>query len=120
MVVSGAPIGVVGGVRFNRKARSHGSPPRANAASEPHLLLVVFAAGEARLADLELSVGALRQGGSGSRPGLVVGRATVLPPGSAQNFANHSLTTLQPYRRGRDAKANDSESLARSDRHKHQ
>jgi hypothetical protein len=58
-VVSGAPIGVVGGVRFNRKDAGMDLRLGANAASEPHLLLMVLAAGEARLADLELSVGAL-------------------------------------------------------------
>jgi hypothetical protein len=59
VVVSGAPTGVVGGVRFNRKDARMDLRLGASAASEPHLLLVVLAAGEARLADLELSVGAL-------------------------------------------------------------
>jgi hypothetical protein len=59
VVVSGARIGVVGGVRFNRKDAGMDLRLGANAANELHLLLVVLAAGEARLADLELSVGAL-------------------------------------------------------------
>ena len=94
MVVSGAPIGVVGGVSFNRKDAGMDLRLGGNAASEPHLLLVVLAAGEARLADLELSVGALRQGGLGSRPGLVVGRATGPTSGSAQPLRNYFLPTL--------------------------
>jgi hypothetical protein len=57
VVVSGAPIAVVAGMSFNRKDAGMDLRLGANAASEPHLLLVVVAAGEARLADL--SVGAL-------------------------------------------------------------